>query len=902
MIDLTEVLRLEVDVPGELDNLIRNPNGEKGAWFWKSAFSGHAVSSNGVRLRMQSSLSAAASSVVNSGFMQIPDGGGKYVAFRMTTLAMTASCQYRVTIFAYNAVQSVLGSTVGAWSPNTGQSNYTVAAWQLPAGTEYVTVQIMLDANPTTNNLPANAFVDFNQVKLAWASNSGGFLSTFATNYIENPSFEANNTNDFTVEGGLIANISQGVTARTGSRVLEVTKPVGSGIVTLRTDPYPVEPGKIYEASGYSRYVGSVGASFWSGIEFFDSDGALLSSGLSATVNLTNSGYQRRVYAATAPANAATAKAVYRYQSVGGQQAGMWLDDVMFTDNDGESWFYGSSPAAGQFQYGWEGAANASRSIMGWTEFGYTEPGNWFDLFNDGSALTVERASLDNGRLNAVVETEAFTQADILRAGRRIRWQTKVGEDWKSLYEGTISDWKTTHTRDTARTQIIAADELGQIQAYPWDGGIQYIEHIAYYLETYFNGLLPWVINGDYNHYSSTPTAVSKGVASNMLDHFRLCRDVERAYMFISREGVFIADNNNRVSGEQTFTDDSLEVWKTKLSTPNHGDGTAYTTSHLLFGVGNTRYTANFAYTLTGGAYRATVQGSTFNFLAGFYLRGQPSEAANGAGGQKLTLDYPEKHRFKGRYRSSKNAESFALRVQWYEGAATTFAPLALTVTQIAANTVANTWVDFEVIVDTENRPAGAEYFSVEIAQQVTGGWAVGDWVEVDDVQIDRMAGLLYYYDDDLEVAEDSQTVGNVLDIIYCDHNFTTQVTTQVKMGPYRDFPSISRYGQRKMEFIVQGINSVDVPTWANTTLSFTKDAEEVPSSLTIYITEPEETQLALLDLESLAEFVFKGTNHGYYAVSNIKHEVQTGNRWKITYDFVKSTALAKPVRPQGNR
>lgn len=904
MIDLTEVLRLEVDVPGELDNLIRNPNGEKGAWFWKVAFSGHAISSNGVRLRLQNGNSAAASSVANSGMMQIPDGGGKYVAFRMTSISMTAACQYRVTIFAYNAAQTVLGSTVGAWNINAGVgtvSDYTVPAWQLPAGTEYVHVQLMLDANPTTNNLPANAFVEFNQVKLAWSNSSGGFLSPYATNFFVNPSFEGA-TDEWTFDaqwGGGPKGITNQGTPRTGTKLYFVTKPAGTPVSIIRSNAFPVTPGKAYEASVYFRSSSGPNVGIVTYVEYYDDTNALISSTNSGAQVVSTTTYQRSKVSATAPSNADTAKMVISCASTYGQPATVWLDDVMFCDRVNESWFYGSTAAAGQFQYGWTGTANNSTSTKGFTAFGYTEPGNWFDLFTDGSQLTVDRASLDNGRLNAVVETEAFTQADILRAGRRIRWQTLDRGDWKSLYEGTISDWKTTHRREASRTQIIASDELAQIQAYPWEGGIQFIEHIAYYLETYFNGLLPWLINGDYGQYSSTPTAVSQGVASNMLDHFRLCRDVERAYMYISRDGVFVANNQGRNQGEFKFTDDSIEVWKTKLSIPDHGNGTAYTTSYLLWGVGNTRLTAKTTYSLTGGAYRATVFGGDYGEPLGFYLRGQPLNPS-GIGAHVMTTDYTEQYRFTGRWRASQSSGPVNVRVAYYANAANSFAFLGYQTVEVLPSTTVNTWAPFEAIFDTADAPAGATYLAFEIIETPLSGdmWTTNDWVEIDDVQIDRNAGLKYYYDYDLEVADDSQTVGNVIDVTFCDHNFTTNVTTKVAMGPYRDYASISRYGQRKQEWVIQGINSSSVAAWAATTLGLTKDAEEVPSSLTIYITEPEETQLALLDLEQLAEFVFRGTNYGYYAVSNIKHEVLTGNRWKITYDFVKSAALAKPVKP----
>jgi microcystin-dependent protein len=188
---LGNALRLEIEsdpAPGALTNMVQNPNGTYGGWFWLTPVVGSAMSSDlvlaGAPWLVYTSPGGVASFFTSE---PMPVAAGLYVAASLNLLVAQSYGYYRLR-FEWLDTNRVL------LSPSTQSGYLNVSASygpiQAPASTAYVRLRVDHYANTAGGNPAANTVLTFNQVTVAKAATSAALGQSW-TNVVPDPSFEA---------------------------------------------------------------------------------------------------------------------------------------------------------------------------------------------------------------------------------------------------------------------------------------------------------------------------------------------------------------------------------------------------------------------------------------------------------------------------------------------------------------------------------------------------------------------------------------------------------------------------------------------------------------------------------------------------------------------------------------
>jgi hypothetical protein len=183
---LGNALRLEIQrdpAPGEMVNLVKNPNGELGGWGWITPVTGSRMA-GGTRLTYTSPGGVASYFYTEP----MPVVAGRYVASTWQYQAAASSGAYRVQFDWLDVNQAVLSSSaVTSYLNADGKGNY--GPLQAPATTAYVRLRFEHFAGTSGGNPAAGAQMALNEVTVATATTSAA-LGTTRTNLFSNPSFE----------------------------------------------------------------------------------------------------------------------------------------------------------------------------------------------------------------------------------------------------------------------------------------------------------------------------------------------------------------------------------------------------------------------------------------------------------------------------------------------------------------------------------------------------------------------------------------------------------------------------------------------------------------------------------------------------------------------------------------
>jgi hypothetical protein len=216
-----------------------------------------------------------------------------------------------------------------------------------------------------------------------WCVSSTRLVSTTVTNLAPNPSFETTGTNPVAVRTNLVANPSfelgwssgwqgygnspglsqsttQGVYGTSSMRIAPGTNGWNGAQYAFSG----VTAGATYTVSGMlKREAGTGGASLI--FDWRDSSGTFISASTSTTTVTGGVGvWQRYSVTASAPANAASGLAVFRYTGAVAGVDSMFLDGVLLEAGSGNApYFDGTTAASADLSYAWSGAAHASVSV-----------------------------------------------------------------------------------------------------------------------------------------------------------------------------------------------------------------------------------------------------------------------------------------------------------------------------------------------------------------------------------------------------------------------------------------------------------------------------------------------------------------------------------------------------------
>lgn len=538
---VADVMRLMVETPGDPDtgaanNLVRNPDGATGVWWW--------TRSTGTLLKpgnpgITFGIALPGNAACQTGYM--PVTADTWVSARFDLTAISTTVDNLTVHFEFSdATRAVIGTASQSGGLTTTGTVFMGAA-QAPAGTSYVRILASF------STALINAWVTINDVMVT-TSASDDFTTT-RHNLVPNPSFETGTAGWSAGTGTTsIARVStSGVTGPLGSWMLAVTTTVQSGRSYADSPPVAVSPGQLY---AYQAWMGggpsyaTPGVLLW----FYDAAGTLV-----ATID--RPGATSGVI--TAPAGAATMYLnPYQALTPSSREGFVWhLDKVMVERSSVVgSYFDGSLAAAGDWTYSWDGTPGASASTATLTTDGYdyvSPVEAWTDVLGSANQINVTRATLNTSTLAATIVDPALDPsvdpADLLKKGRRLTLQATHdgGTTWEPIYTGTITDAAVTYVLDNehpgiARPKIVltALDAASDLAALLSPNCYATVASVAQAIDVPGN-THPWTCNGDTGiGAAGAGVSVDTGNKMSVLDQIATTRDTVSGLAFIDRAGV----------------------------------------------------------------------------------------------------------------------------------------------------------------------------------------------------------------------------------------------------------------------------------------------------------------------------------------------------------------------------
>lgn len=556
--DLNDYLRLEVGADSA--NLVPNPSGRDGAWFYSTPVSNTILTSDGSDLQFKTTVSQAAYFTT----LPIRVAAGKYVSSRIDIVSITASHNVKVRYEWLDSSKALLSTSTQSAGISTGTGfGLTV---QAPAGTAYV--RMRFDFYNGTSNPSANATVDFKNVMLT--ANATGTASTIRTNLLMNPSFETNTTSWSGVRG-TISRFTGGAASGAGTACARVLKSsVTANYMGIASDGgdigTPVTGGKDYSAQALF-FPTTTGRRAWIRIYWYDNLGQLITySTGQGTSDLTANAWTKFTFTMTAPTNAVAASVdLYLYSPSGNiptNEAG-YFDAVMLEQaSAATAYFDGSFTATSQWTYSWLGTAHASqsRATSTSTYFDYVDPYIWTNVLGPSSEIKTDSAGLDAGTatvriLDATLDPSTATT---LAPSSPVRLRALTSTGWTSLYEGKVDDLNVSYRRDEnkhSKLVIITDIELTAVNNVQQLANVKTLDSKGRSIGVALTDLpailenagVPWNINGSGSQVA-TYTVLSTSDSASVLDEISIARDTALGYAWVNRFNVLNAVDSAHAS------------------------------------------------------------------------------------------------------------------------------------------------------------------------------------------------------------------------------------------------------------------------------------------------------------------------------------------------------------------
>lgn len=856
--DMTN-LRLEVEIPSAgLPNLVKNPSGDKGAWFWLTPVTNTTISRgpNNSGLSFTTTVSQACNFTTD--FM--PVAATKWVAARFDLL-YTGGTNVKVTFDWYNSAKVLLSSSAQSAALNTLGTNY-VGEQQAPANTAYVKARFNYYAGGG-GNPSANAKITFTKAMVTWSSTSG--IASTRTNLVRNPSFETNTTGWGSHWGGMtLTRVT--TTPDVGTYCLEYKRTSAAGDMspetTGGTGGMPVTGGKNYAMRLRVR-TASVGRPVYPSVRYFNAVGSeLVVIGGSGVTDSTS--WQTITMNTTAPSGAAYASmGLYCPDTVPTGEL-HYLDAALLENaNSPGAYFDGASSGAGM-TYAWTGTAHASTSTETAASFAFTEPNDWRNILGPTFEMFINRQALDAGTLTAKVSDPLLDPAETsdVRPGKLVRLQAFVNSAWTSVYEGKLTKALVTYDDQTVIT-LTAVDNVAALANRGETRGLATISSLPFILE---DKGVPWNVNGSGAQVTSA-TQVSSNENASVLDQVAITRDSALGYAWVDRNNV-------------------LQIWDAAKLGPN-------LVTNSTFEADATGWSSQFNNTLT----RVTSQ-----FHSGV-ASGQMSSTASGD--MKITPD----SQFPGLLvgpnarvtlevwtRAATTARSVRFEIDEWDAANN-----GTHLNSPSTTNAVGSWTKHTYTFTTLSTTVALR---VQIAVLATG--AAAEVHYVDDVV---MSFVQCVYTDvpsadaafdsykDIDADFDTDRCINEVLVKWLRYNATTGQTEEIPYGPYRDQTSIDTWGPFAAEFTIHGAseNATTIQNYANSILAANATPARRANSITTTVTDARSFgHAALIDLYSLVHVDYSTKVNEDYRVTGIQHTI-TAAKWLTTYDFDVMGSVAAP-------
>lgn len=171
MIDVNESITLEVEAtPTGLPNIVRNPDGELGSWYWSTPLANSDVETTTAGLRLTTQVAQNAYTVSEL----MPAVAGQYYAARFNLSAITTGCTVSARLDFWDLNQdTILGSVTSA---GLGAGTNHIGAPKAPTNAYFVSLTLTL--TKTSGTPAAGSTFTFNNVMVTHASTAAA-VATF---------------------------------------------------------------------------------------------------------------------------------------------------------------------------------------------------------------------------------------------------------------------------------------------------------------------------------------------------------------------------------------------------------------------------------------------------------------------------------------------------------------------------------------------------------------------------------------------------------------------------------------------------------------------------------------------------------------------------------------------------
>lgn len=532
---LTTKLRLEIEEPTTgLQNLVKNPSGEKGAWGWETPA---PLSTMGADTEGLQYSSLAGASWFTTELMLI--GGGRYAFSQLTLLSLTSGHQIRLRYEWYDAAKNYLSSSAQSSAQSAVNTPLYGPIAQSPGNAAYLRLRVDVTvggADPTGTHM-----VEFQRVMVThWATADP---TQTRINLVANPSFELGTDRwDALGPGWSRSTAVQAV----GESYSLARKANFRSEGQLRSHSIPVTGGRTYTLS--THFLGPATSSMRLGISWYYEDAAPTDA-LAVQVGGEGASWKRASTTATAPSNATHAQIVVFITQDGSTTT--YVDGFLLEDSrDVGSYFDGATTDAAGVDYSWSGAAHDSSSLatLSSAAFIYKPPIEWRDILGPTHEIKVKREGFNVGSIDAVIYDAWLdpATADTIQAGRKVRLRSKIFDQWHSVFEGSVDKAKTTYQKakgstleahGAVRIDLTATDPFTTLSNAPEYRSVSSVNALPFLLE---GKGVPWVVNGSGSHVGQQVVTGTNNNAS-VADQIAITRDTNLAYAWVDRAGVLQA-------------------------------------------------------------------------------------------------------------------------------------------------------------------------------------------------------------------------------------------------------------------------------------------------------------------------------------------------------------------------
>lgn len=566
--DYSGVLRLEVETtPAGLPNLVRNPNGDQGAWFWFTPTAGQAVSTVPGGLKF-TKVSGTADGYCWTDHMPVTPGHWTQGQVTVTGYNPTMGTTGRLSLMVtwYDANKAVLPSTPppAAYTKAGTTGTFYGNVVQVPAGAAYARWMLQLErfSSGASSVAQAGDWFTFNRAAFTYAATRAAITGTDRVNLVPNGSFENANVSAGVGSWGVSSphTLVQATGGQYGiptagankaGRMTSASTAAMSMTTPTGTAGMPVTAGSTYGARLGWMLSTVAGRPVSLNVLWYTAAGVANGTTLVQSGTTVSTGSLGLSGTVTAPAGSAFAALQLSVTpAASGEQHN--VDGFLFERATPPGTYFDgyaeSTPAPNATTYTFAGTWGASASTATVSTWAYTEPVTWRNILGTAHEIQVDRKAMDAGVLQAVLydaTLDPSTAAEI-KPGKLVRVRVAHASfpgGWASVYEGKLATAKASYLRrddqspaERVRVDLTATDNIATLANQGESRGVAAVADLPFILE---GKGVPWSVNGSGNQVA-TAAVVSANDSASVLDQVAITRDAALAQAFVDRTNVLV--------------------------------------------------------------------------------------------------------------------------------------------------------------------------------------------------------------------------------------------------------------------------------------------------------------------------------------------------------------------------